>query len=78
MTQPTDSTHTVASTQQRRNLARITGAAGLVTLVVVLGTSLANDYQSAAIDSNADETVASSAPSTTRSERSARSPPRLG
>ena len=58
MTQLTDSTHTVASTQQRRNLARITGAAGLVTLVVVLGTSLANDYQSAAIDSDADETVA--------------------
>jgi hypothetical protein len=58
MTQLTDSTHTVASTQQRRNLARITGAAGLVTLVVVLGTSLANDYQSAAIDSNADQTVA--------------------
>ncbi len=58
MMQLTDSTHTVASTQQRRNLARITGAAGLVTLVVVLGTSLANDYQSAAVDSNADETVA--------------------
>ncbi len=58
MTQLTDSTHTAASTQQRRNLARITGAAGLVTLVVVLGTSLANDYQSAAVDSNADETVA--------------------
>ena len=58
MTQLTDSTHTVASTQQRRNLARITGAAGLVTLVVVLGTSLANDYQSAAIDSDAEETVA--------------------
>ena len=58
MTQITDSTHTVASTQQRRNLAQITGAAGLVTLVVVLGTSLANDYQSAAIDSNANETVA--------------------
>jgi hypothetical protein len=58
MTQLTDSTYTVASTQQRRNLARITGAAGLVTLVVVLGSSLANDYQSAAIDSSANETVA--------------------
>ena len=58
MTQLTDSTHTVASTQQRRNLARITGAAGLVTLVVVLGTSLANDYQSAPMDSSANETVA--------------------
>ena len=58
MTQLTDSTHAAASTQQRRNLARITGTAGLVTLVVVLGTSLANDYQSAAMDSDADETVA--------------------
>ncbi|MFZ2014150.1 MAG: hypothetical protein WAV00_10040 [Nocardioides sp.] len=58
MTQLTDSTHTVASTRQRRNLARITGAAGLLTLVLVLGTSLANDYQSAAMDSSADETVA--------------------
>ena len=58
MTQLTDSAYAVASTQQRRNLARITGAAGLVTLVVVLGTSLANDYQSASMDSNADETVA--------------------
>jgi len=58
MTQLTDSTYAVASTQQRRNLARITGAAGLVTLVVVLGSSLANDYQSAAFDSGADETVA--------------------
>jgi len=58
MTQLTDSTYTVASTQQRRNLSRITGAAGLVTLVVVLGSSLANDYQSAAIDSSANETVA--------------------
>lgn len=58
MTQLSDSTYAAASTQQRRNLARITGAAGLVTLVVVLGTSLANDYQSAAMDSDADETVA--------------------
>jgi hypothetical protein len=58
MTQLTDSTHALASTQQRRTLARITGAAGLVTLVAVLGSSLANDYQSAAIDSSADETVA--------------------
>ena len=56
MTQLTDSTHTVASIQ-RRNLARITGAAGLVTLLAVLGTSLANDYQSAPIDAGADETV---------------------
>jgi hypothetical protein len=57
MTQLTDPTYAVASTQQRKDLARITGAAGLVTLVVVLGGSLANDYQSAAMDSNAGETV---------------------
>ena len=58
MTQITDATSAVASTQQRTNLGRITGAAGLVTLVVVLGTSLANDYQSVATDSDANETVA--------------------
>jgi len=57
MTQLTDTAYGAASIQQRKNLARITGAAGLVTLVVVLGSSLANDYQSAAIDSSADETV---------------------
>jgi hypothetical protein len=58
MTQLTDAAYTATSTQQRRKLARITGTAGLVTLVVVLGTSLANDYQSAAMDSDANETVA--------------------
>jgi hypothetical protein len=57
MTQITDSAHAVAPTGQRRTLARVTGVAGLLTLVVVLGTSLANDYQSAAMDSTADETV---------------------
>jgi hypothetical protein len=57
MTQLTDSTYAVAATRQRRNLARITGAAGLVTLVVVLGSSLANDYQSAAMDSSTDEII---------------------
>ena len=57
MTMLTDATHTVASIQQRRNLARITGAAGLITVVVVLGSSLANDYQSAPFDSSAEETV---------------------
>jgi hypothetical protein len=57
MTQLTDSPYVAASTQQRRNLARITGAAGLVTLVVVLGTSLVNNYQSAPFDSDAGETV---------------------
>jgi hypothetical protein len=58
MTLLTEPTYAAANTRQRRTLARITGAAGLVTLVVVLGSSLANDYQSAAFDSNADQTVA--------------------
>jgi hypothetical protein len=58
MTRLTEAAYAVGPSQQRRSLARITGVTGLVTLVVVLGSSLANDYQSAAIDSNADETVA--------------------
>jgi hypothetical protein len=41
-----------------RVLARITGTAGITTLVMVLGTSLANGYQSAAFTSDADQTVA--------------------
>jgi hypothetical protein len=49
---------TVDEAAQRRTLARITGAAGLITVVVVLGTSLANNYQSAAFTSDADQTVA--------------------
>ena len=57
MTQLADTSHSSPATQQRRQLARITGAAGLFTLVVVLGTSLANNYQSAPFDSSADETV---------------------
>jgi hypothetical protein len=43
---------------QRLTLARITGAAGITTLVVVLGTSLANGYQSAPFTSDAQQTVA--------------------
>ena len=43
---------------QHRTLARITGAAGITTLVVVLGTSLANGYQNAAFTSDAEQTVA--------------------
>jgi hypothetical protein len=43
---------------QRRTLARVTGAAGITTLVVVLGTSLANGYQNAAFTSNAEQAVA--------------------
>ena len=57
MTQMINATYT-GTARQRRNLARITGTAGLVTLVVVLGISLANDYQSTAFDTSADETVA--------------------
>lgn len=58
MTQLAHSAPTIASTQQRRNLARITGGAGLVTLVLVLGSSFANNYQSAPFDSSANEAVA--------------------
>lgn len=57
MPQLTETPDSVDTTHQRRTLARITGAAGLATIVVVLGTSLANDYQSASVTSNADETV---------------------
>lgn len=58
MTQLTDTPDFVDdTTHQRKSLARITGAAGLVTIVVVLGTSLANDYQSTSFASDADETV---------------------
>ena len=53
----TDTTRSLDSATQRLTLARVTGIAGLVTLVVVLGTSLANDYQSASFVSDADETV---------------------
>lgn len=58
MTQIVETTPTLASVEARRKLARITGSAGLITLVLVLGTSLANDYQSAPIDSSADGAVA--------------------
>lgn len=47
-----------ASRTQRQALARVTGAGGLTTLVVVLGTSLANGYQNAAFTSDAEQTVA--------------------
>jgi hypothetical protein len=58
MTQLSEAVSGLESDRPRRNIARITGTAGLVTIAVVLGGSLANDYQSAAIDSSADETVA--------------------
>ena len=57
MTQLTDTPAAVDTTHQRRTLARITGAAGLATIVVVLGASLANDYQSTSDTWDADETV---------------------
>jgi uncharacterized membrane protein len=53
----TDTAQSLDSSTQRLTLARVTGVAGLVTLVVVLGSSLANDYQSASFTSDADETV---------------------
>jgi hypothetical protein len=58
MTALTETTPALGSDQQRRSLARITGSAGLVTLVVVLGASFANNYQNAAMDSSADKIVA--------------------
>jgi hypothetical protein len=45
------------SSTHRRTLARITGGAGLTTVVVVLGASLANNYQGTAFTSNAEQTV---------------------
>jgi hypothetical protein len=54
----TEKHRTVDEVAQRRTIARITGAAGLITVVVVVGSSLANNYQSAAFNSNANETVA--------------------
>jgi uncharacterized membrane protein len=53
----TDTTRSLDSSTERLTLARVTGVAGLVTLVVVLGSSLANNYQSAPFSSDADETV---------------------
>lgn len=45
------------SRTQRRMLARITGAAGVTTLVVVLGSSLVNNYQGIPFTSDAGQTV---------------------
>lgn len=58
MRQLADPAPITASTRQRLNLARITGAAGVITLLIVLGSSFANDYQGAPFDSSADEAVA--------------------
>lgn len=58
MTQVTERSDVVDSIGPRRTVARITGACGVVTLATVLGTSLANGYQSASFTSDADEAVA--------------------
>jgi hypothetical protein len=78
MTQLTHMPHAVDSTQQRRTLARITGAAGLTTVVVVLGGSIANDYQGASFTATPARPSRSFVPSTTHSERSRRSRPPSG
>lgn len=57
MTQTLSPAPGVASAHERRTLARITGVAGLTTLMVVLGASLANDYQSAPFDADAQQVV---------------------
>lgn len=46
------------STASVRTLARVTGAAGIITLVVVLGGSLANNFQSAPFTSDAEAALA--------------------
>ena len=47
------------SPTQQRTLARVTGLAGFTAIVLVLGTSIANGYQSASFTSDAAQTVAS-------------------
>ena len=51
-------TQLTPNSTERRTLARVAGAAGITNLVLVLGTSLANGYQSAAFNSDAGQTVA--------------------
>src|SRR5690348_13860101 len=54
-------THQLAAvsdpTTARRTLARVTAACGTTTLVLVLGVSLLNDYQSVPFTSGADRIV---------------------
>lgn len=47
----------VVSASARQSLARTTAAAGIVTLVLVLGVSLVNDYQGAPFTSDSDQIV---------------------
>jgi len=58
MTQTLTTPSTFDSTRERRTLARITGAAGIVVLVAVLGTSIVNGYQDSAFDSDTGEALA--------------------
>lgn len=53
----TDTTPSLDSSTQRVKLARVTGVAGLVILVVVMGSSLANIYRGASFTSGPDQTV---------------------
>ncbi len=47
----------VESTRTRQSLARTTATAGIITLVLVLGVSLVNGYQSAPFTSDSDQIV---------------------
>ena len=58
MTQLTERSGVVDSIGPRRTAARVTGVCGLLALAAVLGTSLANGYQSASFTSDADQAVA--------------------
>jgi hypothetical protein len=46
-----------ATTAARRSLARVSAVCGITTLVLVLGASLANNYQSAPFTSDTDQIV---------------------
>lgn len=58
MTEVTARFDGIDSSRERATLAHITGVAGLFSLVVVLGASLANNYQSAPTNGDANEIVA--------------------
>jgi hypothetical protein len=50
-------TQQLAAATPTRTLGRVTGVAGIITLVVVLGSSLANNFQSAPFTSDAQEAL---------------------
>lgn len=58
MTESTPIQPLVGATKSTRTLGRVTGAAGITTLVVVLGSSLANNYQGAPFTSDAQQALA--------------------